>query len=128
MFVRKVCIDGCTGCVRGKGCDEFGENEGLLTLGCCELEVVLLKDNDPASEFAVNLAMTKQILHGVGICDDLGGVKQNVMAQFLDCEENCKGKFLFMFILQGWSREVLTNVVNDMFTIVISKLDEDAGY
>jgi hypothetical protein len=67
-------------------------------------------------------------LHRVRICDDLGGAKKNVMAQFLDCEDNCKSKFLFMFIIQGWSREVLTNVVNDMFMIFISKLDEEAGY
>jgi hypothetical protein len=62
-----------------------------------------LKDNDPVSEFAVNLATTEKILHRVGICDDLGGAKQNVMAQFLDCEDICKSKFLFMFVLQGWS-------------------------
>ena len=67
-----------------------------------ELEVVLLKDNDPSSKFVVNLATAKQILHRVGICDDLGGAKQNVMAQFLDCKDNYKSKFLFMFILQGW--------------------------
>jgi hypothetical protein len=50
------------------------------------------------------------------------------MAQFLDCEDNNKSKFLFMVVLQGWDREVLTNIVNDMFMIVISELDEDAGY
>jgi hypothetical protein len=50
------------------------------------------------------------------------------MGQFLDCEDNCKCKFLFVFVLQGWSREVLTNVVNDVFTIFISELDEAAGY
>jgi hypothetical protein len=98
MFIGKVRIDGCTGCVRGKVCDKFGENEGLLTLGCQELEVVFLKDNDPTSEFSVNLATAEQILHKVGISYDLGGAKQNVMAQFLDCEDNCKSEFLFMFV------------------------------
>jgi hypothetical protein len=102
MFVRKVSIDGGTGCARGKGCDKFSENEGLLTLWCRELEVVLLKDNDPSSKFFVDLAAAEQILHRVGIYNDLGGAKQNVMAQFLDCEDNCKSKFLFMFVLQGW--------------------------
>jgi hypothetical protein len=128
MFVRKVSIDGGIGCVRGKGRDQFGENEGLLTLWCRELEVVLLKDNDPSSKFVVNLATTEQILHRVGICNDLGGAKKNVMTQFLNCKDNCKSKFLFMFVLQGRPEEVLTNVVNDVFTIVISELDEDAGY
>ena len=66
--------------------------------------------------------------HRVGIVYDLGGAKQNVMAQFLDYKDNCKRKFLFVFILQGWSWEVLTNVVNDVFMIFISKLDEDTGY
>jgi hypothetical protein len=103
MFVGKVSVDGGTGSVRGKGCDKFGKNEGLLTLRCGELEVVFLKDNDPSSEFSVNLPMTEQVLHRVGICDDLCGAKQNVMAQFLDYEDKCKSKFLFMFILQGWS-------------------------
>jgi hypothetical protein len=103
MFIRKVRIDGCTGCVRGKVRDKFGENEGLLTLGCGKLEVVLLKDNDPPSEFAVDLTTAEQVLHRIGICDDFGGAKQNVMAQFLNCEDNCKRKFLFMFVLQGWS-------------------------
>jgi hypothetical protein len=128
MFVRKVGVDGGTGGVRGEGRDQFGENEGLLTLRCWELKVVLLKDNDPSSEFAINLSTTEKILHRFGICDDLGGAKQNVMAQFLDYKDNCKRKFLFVFILQGWSWDVLTNVVNDMFMIVISELDEDAGY
>jgi hypothetical protein len=128
MFVRKVSIDGGTGCVRGKGCDKFSENEGLVTLWCRELEVVLLKDNDLSSKFFVNLATAEKILHRVGICDDLGGAKQNVMTQFLNYKDNCKSKFLFMFVLQGRPGEVLTNVVNDVFTIVVSELDEDAGY
>jgi hypothetical protein len=34
VFVRKVGIDGGTGCVRGEGRDKFGENEGFLALGC----------------------------------------------------------------------------------------------
>jgi hypothetical protein len=34
MFVGKVGVDGGTGGVRGKGCDKFGENQGLLTLRC----------------------------------------------------------------------------------------------
>jgi hypothetical protein len=34
VFVGKVGVDGGTGGVRGEGCDKFGENEGLLTLGC----------------------------------------------------------------------------------------------
>jgi hypothetical protein len=34
MLVREVSIDGGTGCVRGKGRDKFGEDEGLLTLWC----------------------------------------------------------------------------------------------
>jgi hypothetical protein len=34
MFVGKVDVDGSTGGVRGEGRDEFGENEGLLTLRC----------------------------------------------------------------------------------------------
>jgi hypothetical protein len=34
VFVRKVSVDGGTGGVRGEGCDNFDENEGLLTLGC----------------------------------------------------------------------------------------------
>jgi hypothetical protein len=67
-------------------------------------------------------------LHRVGICDDLGGAKKNVVAQFLNCKDNCKSKFLFMFILQGRPEEVLTNVLNNMFMIVISELDEDADY
>jgi hypothetical protein len=33
-----------------------------------------------------------------------------------------------MFVLQGRAGEVLTNVVNDVFTVVIVKLDEDTGY
>jgi hypothetical protein len=102
MFVKKAGVDGGTGGVRGEGHDNFGENEGLLTLKCGELEVVFLKDNDPLSEFAVNFLTTEKILHRVGIYDDLCGTKQNVMVQFLDCEDNCKRKFLFVFIFQGW--------------------------
>jgi hypothetical protein len=70
----------------------------------------------------------EQILHWVGICDDLGGAKQDIMAQFLNCKDNCKSEFLFVFVLKGRSGEVLANVVNDVFTIVVSELDEDAGY
>ena len=103
MFIGKVRVDGGTRCVRGKVCDKFGENEGLLTLGCGELEVVFLKDNDPSREFAVDLTTVEQILHRVGICDDFGGAKQNVVAQFLNCKDNGKSKFLFVFVLQGWS-------------------------
>jgi hypothetical protein len=55
------------------------------------------------SEFSVDLVTAEQILHRVGICDDLGGAKQNVVAQFLNYEDNCESKFLFMFVLQGWS-------------------------
>jgi hypothetical protein len=117
MFVREVSVDGGTGCVRGKGRDKFSENEGLLTLWCRELEVVLLKDNYPSSKFAVNLATAEQVLHWVGICDDLGGAKQDVMTQFLNCKDNCQR-------LQGRPEEVLTNVINDVFMIVVSKLDE----
>jgi hypothetical protein len=50
------------------------------------------------------------------------------MAQFLDCKDNCKSEFLFMFVLQRRPGEVLTNVINDVFAIVVSKLDENAGY
>jgi hypothetical protein len=32
MFVRKVGVDGGIGGVRGKGCEKFGKNQGLLTL------------------------------------------------------------------------------------------------
>jgi hypothetical protein len=46
--------------------------------------------------------MTEQVLHGVGICYDFGSAKENVMAQFLDYEDNYKGEFLFMIVLQGW--------------------------
>jgi hypothetical protein len=102
MFVGKVSVDGGTGGVRGEVRDKFGENEGLLTLRCGELKVVFLKDNDPSREFFVNLPTAEQIMHRVGICDDLCGTKQNVMAQFLDCEDNCESKFLFVFIFQGW--------------------------
>jgi hypothetical protein len=101
MFVRKVGVDGGTGGVRGEGRDKFSENEGLLTLRCGELEVVVLKDSDPSSEFIVNLSVAEQVLHRVRIYNDLCGAKQNVMAQFLDYEDNCKSKFLFVFILQG---------------------------
>ena len=128
MFVRKVSIDRGTRCVRGKGRDKFSENEGLLSLRCWEFEVVFLKDNYPSSKFVVNLATAEQVLHRVGIYDDLGSSKKNIMAQFLDCEDNCKSKFLFMFVLQGWSWKILTDVVNDVFMIVISELDEDVGY
>ena len=79
MFIRKVSVDGGTGCVREEGYDKFGENKGLLTLRCGELEVIFLKDNDPLSEFSVNLSTTEQVLHGVGVCNDLGGAKKNVM-------------------------------------------------
>jgi hypothetical protein len=34
VFVKKVGIDGGTGCVRGEGCDKFGGNEGFISLGC----------------------------------------------------------------------------------------------
>jgi hypothetical protein len=101
MFIGKVRVDWCTGSVRRKVCDKFGENEGILTLGCGELEVVLLKDNDPPRKFAIDLTTAEQVLHRVGICDDFGGAKQNVVAQFLNCKDNCKSKFLFMFVLQG---------------------------
>jgi hypothetical protein len=57
MFVRKFGVDGGTGGVRGESHDKFGEYEGLLTLRCGELKVVLLKDNDPSSELAVNLLL-----------------------------------------------------------------------
>jgi hypothetical protein len=33
-----------------------------------------------------------------------------------------------MLVLQGRPGEVLTNVINDVFTIVFSKLDENASY
>ena len=91
MFVGKFGVDGGTSGVRREGHDKFGENEGLLTFRCGELEVVFLKDNDPSSEFSVNLPTAEQILHRVGICDDLCGTKKNVMAQFLDCEDDWKG-------------------------------------
>ena len=80
MFIGKVSIDGGTGGVRGESRDKFSENEGLLTLRCSELEVILLKDNNPLSKFSVNLSSDEQVLHRVGICDDLCGAKQNVMA------------------------------------------------
>jgi hypothetical protein len=102
MFVGKVGVDGGTGGVRGEGRDKFGENEGLLNLRCLELEIILLKDNDPSSKFSINLSTTEQVLHRVEICDDLCCAKQNVVAQFSDCEDKWKRKFLFVFILQGW--------------------------
>jgi hypothetical protein len=80
MFIWKVGVDGGTGGVGGEGHDKFGKNKGLLTIRCGELEVVFLKDNNPSSEFAVNLPTAEQVLHRVGICDDFCSAKQNVMA------------------------------------------------
>jgi hypothetical protein len=34
MFIGEVYIDGGTGSIRGEGCDEFGEDERFLALGC----------------------------------------------------------------------------------------------
>jgi hypothetical protein len=34
MFIGEVDIDGGMGGIRGKGHDEFGEDEGFLSLGC----------------------------------------------------------------------------------------------
>ena len=34
VFIGKVSVDRGTGGVRGEGRENFGENEGLLTLGC----------------------------------------------------------------------------------------------
>jgi hypothetical protein len=53
-------------------------------------------------KFAINLSSTKQVLHGVGICHDFGSAKQDIMTQFLDCEDN-EGDFLLMIVFQGWS-------------------------
>jgi hypothetical protein len=103
MFVGKVGVDGGTSGVGGEGRDNFNKNEGLLTLRFSELKVVRLKDNDPWSKFVINLSTTEQVLHRIGIYENLCGLKQNVMAQFLDCKDNYKRKFLFVFILQGWT-------------------------
>ena len=64
--------------------------------------VILLKDDDPLGKFSINFSSTKKVLHGVGICYDLGSSKQDVMAQFSDCEDNYKGEFLFVIVFQGW--------------------------
>jgi hypothetical protein len=34
MFIGEVDIDGATGSIGGEGCDEFGEDESFLSLGC----------------------------------------------------------------------------------------------
>jgi len=34
MFVREISIDGGTGSIIGKFCNEFGEGEGFLALWC----------------------------------------------------------------------------------------------
>ena len=86
MFIREVGIDQWIGNVEGKSHDKFCENERFLALGCGKFKIVFLKDDDPSSKFTVNLSTTEQVLHGVGICDNFGSSKQDVMAQFLDCE------------------------------------------
>jgi hypothetical protein len=43
--------------------------------------------------------LTKQVLHGFGISHEFGSVKQDIMTQFLDCEDNCEVNFLFMIVL-----------------------------
>jgi hypothetical protein len=66
------------------------------------LEVILLKDDDPSRKFSINFSMIEQVLHWAGISYDLDSLKQDVMAQFLDSEDNCKGEFLFVIVFQVW--------------------------
>jgi hypothetical protein len=102
MFVWEVGIEGGTGSIGRKFHNEFGKYEGFLALGCGKFEVVLLKDEDPSGKFAINFLATEQVVHWVGIYDDFGSSKKDVMAQFLDCKDNYKGEFLFMIVFQGW--------------------------
>ena len=103
MFIGEVGIGRWTGSVGGKFHDKLRKDESFLALGCWKFEIVLLKDNNPSGKFAINLLMTEQVLHGVGIFYDFSRAKKNVMAQFMDCEDDCEGYFLFMIILLGWS-------------------------
>jgi hypothetical protein len=102
MFVGEIGIDGSTGSITRKCCDEFSQDEGFLALGCYKFDVVLLKDDDLSGKFSINFSVTEKVLHWVGICYDLGSSKQDVMVRFLDYEDNCKGEFLFVIIFQGW--------------------------
>jgi hypothetical protein len=46
-----------------------------------------MKDNDPFGKISIDLSSDEKVMHGVVICHDLGSLKQNVMLQFLECEE-----------------------------------------
>jgi hypothetical protein len=91
MFVREVGIDEGTGSIGGEGHDKFGKEERFLALGCWKFNIVLLKDNDPSGKFSINFSTTEKVLHGIGIFYDFSHAKKNVMAQFLDCEDDCEG-------------------------------------
>jgi hypothetical protein len=102
MFVGEVRIDRGMGGIGGKCHDEFSEDEDFLALGCRKFEIVLQKDDNPSGKFTINLSMTEKVLHEVGICYDFGSLKKYVTTQFLDCEDNCKGQFLFVIVFQGY--------------------------
>jgi hypothetical protein len=75
VFIREILIDGGSFSLRGKGCNEFSEEKRSLYFGSRELQIVLMDDNDPSRKFSINLLSTKQVLHGIGIFDDLGSSK-----------------------------------------------------
>jgi hypothetical protein len=56
MFIREVGIDRRVGSIRRKCRNEFGKDEGFLSLGCGKFEVVLLKDDDPSGKFSIDLS------------------------------------------------------------------------
>jgi hypothetical protein len=62
-----MCIDWGVCRVRWKFYEEFSEDKRFLSLWGAKIEVVFLENNDPMSEFVVDLAMTQEVVHGVGI-------------------------------------------------------------
>jgi hypothetical protein len=82
-------------------------------------------DNDnPTRKFSIDLAVTQEVMHGVGISDYFGGTKKDIMAQILNCKNDYEGYILFMCLLERWSREVIVGVVYNMFILVIVNLEK----
>ena len=80
MFVGEVSIDRSVGSIRRKCHNEFGKDEGFLAIGCGKFEVVILKDDDPSSKCSIDFSATEKVVHWVGICNEFGSSKQDVMA------------------------------------------------
>jgi hypothetical protein len=78
-IIREIHVDGWAGSFWRKCHNEFGEDEIFLALGCWKFKVILLKEDGPSWKFTINFSRIEKVLHGVGICDDFGGAKQDIV-------------------------------------------------